>query len=96
MDLNETSFKEKVINSNEIVLVDFWAIWCGPCRMLAPVMEEIAKEVTVYKVNVDECANLASEYRINSIPCVIAFQNGKEIARSIGLKSKEEILAIIK
>ncbi len=95
MDINETNFKEKVLDSNDVVLVDFWAAWCGPCRMLAPVMESIAEEHTVYKVNVDECPNLAKEYGIMSIPCVIAFKGGKEISRSIGLKSKDEILEII-
>ena len=96
MDINEINFSEKVLNSDKVVLVDFWASWCGPCRMLAPVMEEIAKDYKVYKVNVDECPSLAKEYGIMSIPCVIAFKDGKEMSRSIGLKSKSEILEILK
>ena len=94
-ELNEDNFNE-VLDSKEKVFVDFYADWCGPCKMLAPIMEEIAKNNKVYKVNVDESSNLASEYNIFSIPCVILFENGKEINRSIGLKSKDEILEMIK
>ena len=95
-ELNSSNFESEVLKSKEVVLVDFWASWCGPCRMLAPIMEEISKEVKTFKVNVDEEGDLAAKFGIISIPCVIAFKDGKEIARSIGLKSKEEILAIIK
>ena len=95
-ELNNNNFKEEVLDSNEIVLVDFWASWCGPCRMLGPIMEEVAKETKVCKVNVDDEAELAEKYSISSIPCVIAFKDGKEISRSIGLKSKDDILEMVK
>ncbi len=95
-ELNKQDFEQKVINSKGLVLVDFWAEWCGPCRMLGPIMEDIAKDYTVYKINVDKELELATSFGIMSIPCVIAFKDGKEIARSIGLKDKEEILAMIK
>ena len=94
-ELNKDTFNE-VLESNEKVLVDFYADWCGPCKMLSPIMEEIAKEYKVYKVNVDESSDLAQEYGIMSIPCIIVFQNGKDINRSIGLKSKSEIEEMVK
>lgn len=94
-ELNETNFIEEI--KDKIVLVDFWASWCGPCRALGPIMEEIANEgVNVYKVNVDDNEKLAKQYGIMSIPCVIAFKNGEEINRSVGLKSKSEIIDLIK
>ena len=96
IEINNDSFKEKVLESKEKVLVDFWATWCGPCRMLAPIMDELSNEgVKVYKVNVDENHILAKEYGVMSIPCVILFENGKEINKSVGLKSKEEILKML-
>ena len=94
-ELNDDSFKE-VLECKEQVLVDFYAEWCGPCKMLAPIMEELSNTYKVYKVNVDESPNLASEYNIFSIPCLLVFNNGEEINRSIGLKSKDEILEMLK
>ena len=94
-EINSDNFNE-VLESSEIVLVDFYANWCNPCKMLGPIMEEIANDYKVYKVNVDESSDLAQQYGIMSIPCVIVFKDGKDISRSIGLKSKEEILEMVK
>ena len=90
-ELNKKNFKEEVLDSKEKVLVDFWASWCGPCRMMGPIVEELSDTHKVCKVNVDEEEELAMEYRISSIPCLILFENGKEKARSIGLKPQEEL-----
>lgn len=94
--INKDEFEELVRNSNEDVLVDFYADWCGPCRMLGPIMDEISKDVTVYKVNTDNEAELSREFGIMSIPCIIAFRNGKELNRSVGLQGKEDILSLLK
>ena len=93
--INNDEFKTEVLESRGVVFVDFYADWCGPCKMLGPVMDEISKNNTVYKVNVDEEGELASKYGVMSIPCVILFKDGKELSRSIGLKTKEEILDMI-
>ena len=94
--INGEEFKKEVIDSKAEVLVDFYADWCGPCKMLGPIMDEISKEKTVFKVNVDDEQDLAMEYGVMSIPCVIAFKDGKEINRSVGLKSKDDILGLLK
>ena len=87
-------FKKEVLESKIPVLIDFNADWCGPCRMLTPILEEIAKEKSTVKfvsINVDENEELAKEYHIFSIPCLVLIKNGKEIERTVGLKSKEEL-----
>ena len=94
--IEEKDFEKEVLKSKEVVLVDFYADWCGPCKMLSPIMDQISKEVKVFKVNVDDAINLAKEYEIFSIPCVIAFKDGKEINRNVGLASKEDILNMAK
>ena len=94
--LNSEEFKKEVLDSKEPVLVDFYADWCGPCKMLAPVMDEISKDHKVFKVNTDDEEELSMEYGIMSIPCVIAFKDGKEINRSVGLVDKDTILDMIK
>ena len=94
--IESKDFKEKVLSSEDVVLVDFYADWCGPCRMLSPIMDEISKDHKVYKVNVDENEDLAREYGIMSIPCVIAFKDGKEYKKSIGLADKDTILELYK
>ena len=94
--INGEEFKKEVIDSKAEVLVDFYADWCGPCKMLSPIMDEISKEKTVFKINVDDEQDLAMEYGVMSIPCVIAFKDGKEVNRSVGLKSKDDILGLLK
>jgi len=94
--IEEKDFEKEVLKNKETVLVDFYADWCGPCKMLGPIMDEIDNEVKVYKINVDNAEDLAKEYGMFSIPCVVAFKDGKEINRSVGLKSKDDILGMIK
>ncbi len=92
--LNENENLEDVIKNGKYI-VDFYADWCGPCKMLAPVLESIT-EVDVIKVNVDNHQMLANKYGVMSIPTIIYFDNGKEIKKEIGFKSKEQILDMIK
>ena len=91
-NLSEKSFQEEVINNTGVVLVDFWAPWCGPCRMVAPVLEQLATEyeglVKVMKVNVDENAGLASQYGIMSIPTMMIFKNGQIVDQFVGALPK--------
>ena len=91
---NSDNFKKEVLDEKGIVLVDFNATWCGPCRMLHPVLEEFSnkrKDIKVVTIDTDENEKLSSDYGIMSIPCLILFKEGKEINRSVGLKSKSEI-----
>lgn len=93
--LTKNNFEEEVLKSDIPVLVDFWASWCGPCRMLAPVIAEIAEErsdIKVGKVNVDDEPELAMQYRIEAIPTVFAFKNGTAVAKSLGYKAKADLL----
>jgi thioredoxin 1 len=94
--LTKNNFENEVLKSNKPVLIDFWAAWCGPCRMLSPIIEEIGEEysedIKVCSVNVDEERELASQFSIMSIPTLVVFKNGKLTETSIGVKSKNEIL----
>ncbi|SDY11905.1 thioredoxin [Lachnobacterium bovis] len=96
--IKNSSFEEDVLNSDIPILVDFWAEWCGPCKMLSPVLAEIAEENDAFKigkVNVDKDPSLAQKYLITNIPCLILFKDGKEVNRMVGLHSKEEVLEFI-
>ena len=98
LEITDQSFQEVVLNSDKPVLVDFWAVWCGPCRMLGPIVEEIAEEkseVKVCKVNVDEQPELAVKFRVMSIPTLILVKDGVEADRAVGSRSKGEILAFL-
>lgn len=98
MKVTSANFEEEVLNSDKTVLIDFYADWCGPCKMLAPVLEEIAKENTntkFVKINVDDAQDLAMEYNVMSIPTLVVIKNGKEVNRVVGLVNKSELMGII-
>lgn len=97
--INKSNFQDEVMNSDKPVLIDFWATWCGPCRMLAPIIEEIAEErddIKVGKVNVDEETELAEKFNIESIPTLVLIKNGKIVRQSLGYRPKSDIEEMLK
>lgn len=99
IEITKENFEQEVIKSDIPVLVDFWAAWCGPCRMIAPIIEELADEldgvVKVGKVDVDEQPELAYQFNVMSIPTLIVFKNGKAVEQNVGLMSKADIKKMI-
>lgn len=98
-NLTKENFENEVLKADKTVLVDFWATWCGPCKMIAPIIEEIAKErsdIKVCKVNVDEQGELSIKYGVMSIPTLMIFKNGEAVQTAIGYRPKEEIEALLK
>ena len=96
--ITKDNFNSEVLQSDRTVLLDFWASWCGPCRMVSPVIDEIAEErsnIFVGKINVDEQRELAAQFGVMSIPTLVVLKNGREVNRSVGAKPKSQILAML-
>ena len=97
--VTKQNFNEEVVNSDKVVIVDFYADWCGPCKMIGPVVEDLSSEnpdIKVVKVNVDDNSDIAAKYQVMSIPTLLVIENGQVINQSVGLISKSEILELIK
>jgi len=94
LQLNEANFHENIQNTEGVVLVDFYADWCGPCRMLSEVLEEL-ESVTIYKIDTEESKNIATEFKVSALPSVVFFKDGKEVERLIGLRSARDLQRVI-
>ena len=98
MTITKENFEQEVLHSEQPVLLDFWASWCGPCRMLSPIVDEVAEEradVKVGKVNVDEQPELASQFGVMSIPTLLVFEHGKLVNQAVGARPKASVLALL-
>ena len=98
ININKSNFQNEVMNSDKPVLLDFWAPWCGPCRMVVPIVEEIARErgdIKVGKINVDENPELAGQFGVMSIPTLVVMNNGRIVNQAVGARPKAQILAML-
>lgn len=99
INLTKENFSQEVLNSDKLVLVDFWAQWCGPCRMVSPIIDELSEDyserIKVGKINVDEQGELSAQYRVMSIPTIMLFKGGQMVDKVVGARSKDEFSRLI-